>query len=1032
MLTSLDNARHLMQTHFRPGSRQPLPAFVHCQVLALALLLGGLIPVDLRAELMEGLPVAKLEREKPVDFATEIYPFLRENCLACHNRRKAKSGLVLESPQDMLKGGDIGPAIEPGDAEWSLLFTTAAHQEEPTMPPKNNKSKAENLSPEQLALLKRWIDEGAKGGAVSAPAPESWTFLKGPQPVGALALSRNGRFAVAGRGQQLDIYDLRLGRLEVSLRDPGLDFPAAHRDVVQSLDFGSEGTLASGGYRMVKLWRRSEGRLAGRAELPAESTAAALSPDGSTAAWGTKDGSLVLLPVENGELGKGEALSQKVHQGAVTGLAFGVDGRWIYSLAEDKTVARHSADALGEAAGKQDAKVLTLPAIPRAVEAVAKGRLLALGGDDGLLLLTSAELTAPVTPAEKKAKPSPSPAPKAKEDGATPQKQNAPKPKPQPEAKAASKAKAKPAPETKAKPAARTQSEPKPKSLPAAKTKPKAKLQPQPKPKPYLQFRFNKTPLVALAAANAEGTELLVGHRDGTVIHLRLDPAHPAKVPEQVRRFHHGSALDRLALSPAGVGSARLATSGPNGVVKLWDLASGKPVADLAQAPHLEARLGETQRAIEVATRQESYWKAKAPEAEALGKAESERARNAGETIAAANRELAAKRRALARLSPDDAKRPDAALAVEEAARALAGQRRARDAAARLAGEAFAEQLAAESRTREAAALAKKLREEEKSLAEEAKAAPAAPAALAFSRDGAQLLAALPGEGGLRLWSAATGAWLEDLGEAKSAASLLVTGEKQLLLASTKRVESWTLPGQWSLARTLGDGEDPEAFPDRVFALDFSPDASLLAAGTGVASRSGLVSLWDVASGEKLAENDESHEDAVTAVAFSPDGERVASAGADQFVKVFDRVGLEESGSFEGHGDHVLGLAWNPDQLALASAGADGEVRVWDLVEGEQQSTDDRFEGEVGAVAYLGGSDKLLTATSEGDLKIAGQPVSEAAKGGYLHAAGLSADGTTAAAGGEDGVLRVWNATDRKLLHQFAPPRAGKERVAAE
>ena len=100
------------------------------------------------------LPVAKLDREKPVDFATEVYPFLRANCLACHNSTKAKANLILESPQDMLRGGDTGPALEPGDAEFSLLFTTSAHIEEPVMPPANNKSKARNLNPVELALLK--------------------------------------------------------------------------------------------------------------------------------------------------------------------------------------------------------------------------------------------------------------------------------------------------------------------------------------------------------------------------------------------------------------------------------------------------------------------------------------------------------------------------------------------------------------------------------------------------------------------------------------------------------------------------------------------------------------------------------------------------------------------------------------------------------------------------------------------------------------------------------------------------------------
>ena len=142
------------------------------------------------------LPVADIKRDKPVNFATEVYPFLKENCLACHNSTKAKADLILESPQDMIRGGDTGPSIEPGNADASFLFTTAAHIEEPTMPPTNNKSKAENLTPEQLALLKLWINEGAKGDVVSTPAPESWSLLTGPQPIYTAAISQEGRFAI--------------------------------------------------------------------------------------------------------------------------------------------------------------------------------------------------------------------------------------------------------------------------------------------------------------------------------------------------------------------------------------------------------------------------------------------------------------------------------------------------------------------------------------------------------------------------------------------------------------------------------------------------------------------------------------------------------------------------------------------------------------------------------------------------------------------------------------------------------------------
>src|SRR5437868_1939922 len=116
------------------------------------------------------LPVAELQRTTPVDFEKEILPALSANCLACHNRTKAKADLVLETPADILKGGENGPAVVPKRAGDSLLLKSAAHRQEPVMPPKDNKVAAVDLTPEQLGLIKLWIDQGAAGAANPAGA----------------------------------------------------------------------------------------------------------------------------------------------------------------------------------------------------------------------------------------------------------------------------------------------------------------------------------------------------------------------------------------------------------------------------------------------------------------------------------------------------------------------------------------------------------------------------------------------------------------------------------------------------------------------------------------------------------------------------------------------------------------------------------------------------------------------------------------------------------------------------------------------
>ena len=214
-----------------------------------------ILPLFLGSVTAAPLPVATLERTTPVAFQEEILPVFRKNCLACHNQTKSKAGLVMESPATILKGGDSGPAVVPGKAEESLLFLTSAHIEDPVMPPSGHSSRAVDLTPAQLALLKLWINQGAKGssGAVAA-APQHWERT-GRAAIYAVAISPDGHYAACGRGQTVQVYDLRSRTLCAELKDPAAD-GATHRDVVQSLAFAADGTLASGGFREVKLWRQ--------------------------------------------------------------------------------------------------------------------------------------------------------------------------------------------------------------------------------------------------------------------------------------------------------------------------------------------------------------------------------------------------------------------------------------------------------------------------------------------------------------------------------------------------------------------------------------------------------------------------------------------------------------------------------------------------------------------------------------------------------------------------------------------------------
>src|SRR5262249_21582380 len=95
---------------------------------------------------------------------------LNKKCLVCHGTTET-SGLDLRQRLTALKGGKRGPAILPGRPEESLVYVTAAHLGELKMPPGSDSP----LPSEELAILKKWILEGAEWPESGVPSQTSST-----------------------------------------------------------------------------------------------------------------------------------------------------------------------------------------------------------------------------------------------------------------------------------------------------------------------------------------------------------------------------------------------------------------------------------------------------------------------------------------------------------------------------------------------------------------------------------------------------------------------------------------------------------------------------------------------------------------------------------------------------------------------------------------------------------------------------------------------------------------------------------------
>jgi len=122
-------------------------------VMRVRLIIASLLPLVL---------AAGCAQEKKVSYQNDVYPILKKSCLECHSSNGEgykKSGLSMESYENLMKGTKFGPVLVPGQSISSTLVRLLQGKADPSI---NMPHKRDTLPEDQAKIIVEWIDQGAK------------------------------------------------------------------------------------------------------------------------------------------------------------------------------------------------------------------------------------------------------------------------------------------------------------------------------------------------------------------------------------------------------------------------------------------------------------------------------------------------------------------------------------------------------------------------------------------------------------------------------------------------------------------------------------------------------------------------------------------------------------------------------------------------------------------------------------------------------------------------------------------------------
>lgn len=270
---------------------------------------------------------------------SQVHEVLRESCEHCHNEDKAKGGLLMISYEDLIAGGEHGSAVIPGESASSRLMQMIDGRLKPRMP-----YKEEPLARPQVELIRRWIDQGARGPSASdvnsmATAATRLPDVRPTVPVAgavaAVAFDPASRRIAVGSYQSLHLMTVADRKWSAPLK--------GHADAIRALAFSPDGKLLavaggpSGRFGEIRIWDVQSSVPKPVVDIRGHTDsilAVAFSPDRRTIASASYDRLVKLWDVASGK----QIASLKEHSDAVFSVAFVPGGKHLVTAAGDRMV----------------------------------------------------------------------------------------------------------------------------------------------------------------------------------------------------------------------------------------------------------------------------------------------------------------------------------------------------------------------------------------------------------------------------------------------------------------------------------------------------------------------------------------------------------------------------------------------------------------------------------------------------------------------------------------------------------------------